>query len=357
MKNKVYLFLTEPEKYPDFTRRQAKAVTRKALGDTIQFTSLRAFPTTSSNMKEIGEAVDTGARPMPEKNYLLKEIDETIELYVDYFKLGRVLWPVYPTLFAGNFSELVDKCVEKGLYLYDFWGFVPGSKPCEGIWGEYAIPESTDRYMREKLGDHFLGYDNGEQDGRFIHASAEAATPTLIGREAQYRNFQAYFEKLNDSMLNHTVTLASLTFLHYFAREGNTIMLGAETAQALPSNPMWFSFIRGASKQYGLLNYGNASIWNRWGYKDYNVDTDQPDTSRGSEMGRTGGTSLSLLRRLIYNQYMYNCDILGFESGWFITSEAKEGDKNDDKTFIVGKKKYSLTPIGSIARSCGEFVR
>ncbi|MFA6948982.1 MAG: hypothetical protein WCQ72_08365, partial [Eubacteriales bacterium] len=356
MKNKVYLHLTEPEEYPEFTRRAARAVTRAALGNTIQFTSLRIFPTNSSNVKDIGEASDTGSRPMPDANYLLREIDETIELYVDYFKLGRVLWPVYPTLFAGNFKELVDKCVEKGLYLYDFWGYVPGSKPSNGIWGEYGIPEETDACLREKLGEHFLGYDNGEQDGRYIHASAETSVPTIDSRVMQYRNFQAYFEKLNDAMQNHTVTLSSLTYLHYFAREGNTIMLGAETAQALPSNPMWFSFIRGASKQYGLLNYGNASVWNRWGYKDYHIASEQPDTSKGYEAGRTAGTSLSLLRRLIYNQYMYNCDILGFEGGWFTTSEASDGDINDESHYIVGRKKYTLTPVGVIARRCGEFV-
>lgn len=357
MSKRVYLFPIEPEKYPEYTRRAASAVTRAVLGNTIQFTSLRGFPTTSTNMKEIGEAADMGARPMPDEGSQLKEIEETIDLYVDYFKLGKVLWPVYPTLFAGNFRRLVDICAERGLYLYDFWGYVPGSKPCDGIWGEYSIPRDTDEYMRQKLGERFLGYDNGEQDGRYIHASGATALPTLWNRAAQYKNFRHYFEKLNDAMLNHTVTLASLTFLHYFAKEGNTIMIGAETAQALPSNPMWFSFIRGASKQYGLLNYGNASVWNRWGYKDYNVMSDEPDTSNGYEMGRTGGTSLSQLRRLIYNQYVYNCDILGFESSWFTTEDTVEGDKNDDKTYIVGKKKYKLTPVGEIQRYCGDFVR
>ncbi|MBQ7721252.1 MAG: hypothetical protein IJT56_11765 [Clostridia bacterium] len=353
---KVYLHPTDPEKYPDYGRRAAKAVTRKALGGRIQFTSLRGFPSTLPNIKDIGEAADMGARPLPDDGSMLKEIKETIDLYVDHFRLGRVLWPVYPTLFAGNFGELVDICAERGLYMFDFWGYVPGSKPVTGIWGEYSIPSSADRYMKEKLGDHFLGYDNGEQDGRYIHASAESKTPIINDRKAQYRQFHGYFEKLGDAMLNHTVTLSSLTYLHYFAKEGNTIMIGAETAQALPSNPMWFSFIRGAAKQYGLLYYGNASVWNRWGYKDYAVMDDEPDTSLGYEKGRTGGTSLSLLRRLIYNQYIYGSDILGFEGSWFTTSEAQPGDVTDDHHYIVGNKKYTLTPIGEIQRYCADFV-
>jgi hypothetical protein len=354
---KVYLPLVDPEKYPEFGERAAKAVTRKALGNQIQFSSLRGFPTTSANVKKIGEAADMGSRPLPDSEYQLLEIRETINMYVNHFKLGRVLWPVYPTLFAENFSELVDVCAEQNLFLYDFWGYVPGSNPSTGIWGEYIIPDTADEYMREKLGDKFLGYDNGEQDGRYIHALAQSSAPILDSRKLQYRNFQAYFEKLNDAMQNYTVTLASLTFLHYFAKEGNTIMIGAETAQALPNNNMWFAFIRGASKQYGLLNYGNASVWNRWGYKDYIIDSDEPDTSQGYEMGRTGGTSLSQLRRLIYNQYMYNCDILGFEGSWFYTEKADEGEKNTDKTYIINDKRYNLTPVGEIQRRCGEFVR
>ncbi|MHB1153006.1 MAG: hypothetical protein ACYCWE_18245 [Eubacteriales bacterium] len=357
MRIKVYLPLVEPEKYPEFNERAAKAVTRKALGNEIQFSSLRGFPTTSTNLQEIGEAADMGSRPMPDNDYKLKEIEETIDMYVNHFKLGKVLWPVYPTLFAANFNELVDICADKKLFLYDFWGYVPGSKPKDGIWGEYNIPVTADEYMRKKLGDRFLGYDNGEQDGRYIHASAQTMVPTLDNRILQYRNFQAYFEKLNDAMLNHTVTLASLTFLHYFAKEGNTIMIGAETAQALPNNNMWFAYIRGASKQYGLLNYGNASVWNRWGYKDYKVDSEEPDTSNGYEMGRTGGTSLSQLRRLIYNHYMYNCDILGFESSWFYTEKADIGEVHTDKKYIINDKRYNLTPVGEIQKHCGDFVR
>ncbi len=334
---RVYRHLSEPEQYPAFTRRSAKAVTRKALQGKIQFTSLRGFPTVSD-----------GGRTR------LTEIRETIEMYEDHFHLGKVLWPVYPTLLTENFHDLVDICKEKGLYLYDFWGYVPGSHPVKEIWGEYIIPEDADAYMRSQLGDRFLGYDNGEQDGRYVHALANRCAPLLPSRQAQYKNFQAYFEKLNDAMRNNTVTLASLTFLHYFAREGNTIMLGAETAQALPCSAMWFAFIRGAAKQYGLLYYGNASVWNRWGYKDYHWE--ETDTSQGFEAGRFAGTSLSLLRRLIYNQYMYNCDILGFESSWFTSSPAAPGSQSDAAHYIMGDTEYTLTPIGVLQQQCRAFV-
>ena len=368
MGQRVYLHLVEPEKYPDFTRRAARAVTRGALGNTIQFTSLRGFSSNGGGgMLAISDAADDGNPPIPDNGSVLTGIEETISRFVDKFNLGRVLWPAYPTLFAQNFRDMVDLCAARGLYLYDFWGFVPGSKGVKDMWSEYRIPPENDRYMRTVLGDHFLGYDNGEQDGRYIHALAKEGTPVLCSRRMQYRNFQSYFEKLGNTMNNNMVTLASLTFLHYFAREGNTIMLGAETAQALPSNPMWFSFIRGASKQYGLLCYGNASIFNRWSFKTYTPETvrddydpgdEEPDRKIqwGYESGFRSGTSLSLLRRLIYNQYMYNCDILGFENGWLVSEKAAPGDTEDRNTCIQGDTKYLLTPIGEIQRGCVEYV-
>lgn len=354
---KVYLHLIEPERYPDFHLRAAKAITRDALENRIQFSSLRGFPTTDEKIKVVEALADMGARPNPAEGSKLIEIQETIDMYVKHFRLGKVLWPVYPTLLASNFNELVDICAEQDLYLYDFWGYVPGSKTsAQSIWGEYKITDEVDSYLQSKLGDHFLGYDNGEQDGRYVHALARQTAPLSLSRQDQYRNFQAYFEKVNDAMRNHTVTLASLTFLHYFAREGNTIMIGAETAQALPSSVMWFAFIRGAAKQYGLLYYGNASVWNRWGYKDYIHDSREPDVSRGFEMGRFAGTSLSLLRRLIYNQYMYNSDILGFEGSWTHTQKADEGETHTDRTYIINGKRFVFTPVGDIQQKCAEFV-
>ncbi len=208
MGNRVYPHLVEPEKYPDFTRRAAKAVTREALGNTIQFTSLRGFSMVGGEgMKAISDASDDGCDPISHNGSELTRLQETVSLYVDKFGLGKVLWPAYPTLFAKNFGELVDLCVEWGLYLYDFWGFVPGSKGLSQMWGEYRIPPQNDRLMSEKLGDHFLGYDNGEQDGRYIHALAKEGTPVVRGRKEQYRLFHSYFEKLGNTMNNHMVTL------------------------------------------------------------------------------------------------------------------------------------------------------
>ncbi|MCL1794107.1 MAG: hypothetical protein FWG34_09575 [Oscillospiraceae bacterium] len=353
MNGRIYKYKINPEDYPEYERRAAPAVIRQALENRIQFTSLRAFPSKQAQNKPLlgQDANITQNNNMAE----MSDMEEMIDMYVRHFKLGKVLWPVYPTLFAENFDELVGLCKRNGLFMFDFWGYVPGSHSSEkSIWGEYSIPPDADRIMRETLGNHFLGYDNGEQDGRY-NSYAGQFMPLSDSRRAQYKNFQKYFEKLLGAMLNHTVTLSSLTYLHYFAKEGNSIMIGAETGQALPSSPMWFSFIRGAGKQYGLLWFGNASVWNRWGYKDYSVDSKEPDTSGGYEMGRFAGTSLGLLKRLIYNHYMYNCDILGFENCW-LTEKSETGAEKDEKSYVINGKRNVLTPIGEIQKGCANFV-
>ena len=98
---KVYMHLVEPEKYPDFQLRAAKAVTRDALENRIQFSSLRGFPTTDEKIKVVEALGDMGARPNPAEGSKLIEIQETIDMYVKHFRLGKVLWPVYPTLLAA----------------------------------------------------------------------------------------------------------------------------------------------------------------------------------------------------------------------------------------------------------------
>ena len=106
-------------------------------------------------------------------------------------------------------------------------------------------------------------------------------------------------------------------------------MIGAETAQLLPNSQIYYSFIRGACKQYGVPWFGNASAFNRWGYKLYTK-------SNSKKAGPTKGTSLSLHKRLIYNHIMYNCLAVGFEMSLY---DAK------------GK----LSPIGEILQTAHKW--
>ena len=321
---RVYPHLLKPQDYPEYSRRWAKATTWETFNNTVQFAALRRFT---------------------EEDNKLIDIDEKLDLYTREIEMGKVVWPFVSTLYADNFEDLVKTVKERGLYLFDFWGYVPGTNTAGQSWGQYQPPYRILKYMHDELGDRFLGMDNGEQDGRYIGAYAHMMYPGLQDGRSQYLNFYDFFAQLTDDMGHYITVLCSLNYGHYFAKMGDHIMVGAETAQALPSNNLWYAYLRGAGKQYGLLWFGNASVWNRFGWKNY---TESGEFGTYNEHGPEAGTSLSLLRRLMYTQYMYNCAILGYESGWFY-SEGLEGDKE--------KKEFAKpTPIGEVQHGCVQFV-
>jgi hypothetical protein len=192
---------------------------------------------------------------------------------------------------APNVGELADEIKRRDLFLFDIWGYVPGSGP-GGFWQQFQVPVGVFSLLESRLGAaRWLGMDNGEQDGRYIADYAKQMQPTAAPRLEQYLKFHRYFERLTGELGNRMVALVSLGFGHYFLKEGLYTLAGAEAGQALPNNQVYYSFIRGAGKQYGVPWFGNASIFNRWGYKVYGDE--------GCDHGPLKGTSLSLLRRLV----------------------------------------------------------
>ncbi|NQT93954.1 MAG: hypothetical protein HQ559_14430, partial [Lentisphaerae bacterium] len=286
----IFPHLLDPTVYPDFPRRSVRVPTWGTFENTTQFLSVRAF------------SVENGR---------LVRFREDLDLYEKEFDLGRVIWPVYYTIYPENFGELVAEIKKRGLYLFDIWGYIPG-ETLESVWPHSSPPPGMSEYLEDELGERFLGWDNGEQDGRYIGRYAHQQCPAIQDRFAQYLNFQRHFERLCDEHFNRMTALVSLCFGHYFLKEGNHKLLGAETGQALPSSQLYYSFIRGACKQYGVLWFGNASGFNRWGWKLY----EDEDTSGQRRFGPTHGTSLSLLRRLLYSHILYDSVAVGFEQHW-----------------------------------------
>ncbi len=308
---RVYSHLLEPREHPDYGRRVVKPPDWNTFKNRTQFTCLRGFSVTEDRI--VGYA-------------------EELEKYTRRFELGDVIWPSYPILFAKNLGDLADEIKRRDLYLFDVWGYVPGSGP-GGYWQQFKPPAAAFTILESRLGDRWLGTDNGEQDGRYIGGYANQMTPAADSRFNQYLNFQRHFERLGDDLGHKHATLVSLNFGHYFLKEGTYTLIGAETAQALPNNQVYYAFIRGAGKQYGVPWFGNASIYNRWGFKTYG----SAGRSDGYEHGPTKGTSLSLMKRLLYSHILYNSVAVGFENGWF------EGDQ--------------LSPIGRLQQSAQRWVR
>ncbi len=309
-----YPYLLDPTIHPDFDRRHVRVPTWKTFRDRTRLITLRGFGI---------------------KDRKLVGWRETLDEYVDRFGLGDVLWLQFPTVFTENFWELVEEIKARDLYLFDIWGHVPGSGEHE-MWGHVMPREGMVEELERILGDRFLGIDNGEQDGRYVGGYAQQQCPSVDDRFTQYLNFQRHFERMGDDLGNRLSALVSLSFGHYFLKEGNHTLIGAETAQALPNSQIYYAFIRGAGKQYGIHWFGNVSVFNRWAFKEYTREGDAEGYQYGPELG----TSLSLMKRLLYTHYLYNSVAVGYESGWIVG----DGDER------------SLSPIGLIQSAAGRFI-
>jgi hypothetical protein len=303
---RVYDHLLDPSIHPDYSRRHVQPPTWETFGNRMRFVTLRGFGTEDNRIVGYEQELDT---------------------YTVTHRLGDVVWPAYPILFTENLGELADEIMQRDLFLFDIWGYVPGSGP-GGYWQQFHPPAGVFDMLESKLGDHWLGMDVGEQDGRYVGGYASQMYPITGDRIAQYLNFQRHFQAMTDELGNKMSTLVSLNFGHYFLKEGEYTLIGAETAQGLPNGQVYYSFIRGAGKQYGVPWFGNASVWNRWGYKNY--------AAEGNDHGATKGTSLSLLKRLLYSHILYNCVFVGYESGWLLGDE--------------------LTPIGRMQQAAVEWT-
>ena len=73
--------------------------------------------------------------------------------------------------------------------------------------------------------------------------------------------------------------------------------------------------IRGAGKQHGVPWFGNVSVFNRWGWKAYPKEYDADPLKKGP--GPDKGTSLALMKKLMYEQIFYNSVAVGFESSCY----------------------------------------
>ncbi len=288
---RIFPHLTNPKVHPDYERRHVQPPDWETFGNRTRFTTLRGF------------GVQDGK---------IVNFEDELEKYTQTYELGDVIWPSYPILFADNLDELATEIKRRELFLFDIWGYVPGSGP-GGYWQQFQPDPAVFQVLEEQLGPRWLGMDVGEQDGRYVGGYASQMTPQAADRFEQYLNLQRHFQLMCDELGNKMSTLLSLNFGHHFLKEGVYTLIGAETAQGLPNAQVYYSFIRGAGKQYGVLWFGNASIFNRWGWKTYGSE----GKNGGYQHGPTKGTSLSLLKRLLYMQMFSNCVTIGFENGWF----------------------------------------
>ena len=245
--------------------------------------------------------------------------------------LGDVVWSTWRVLDPGSLDQLrlqLKEVARRGLWLFDLAGYIPGTPDdCHvnstdplavSSLCEYHIPQPVQDILNETLGERIAGMDNGEQDGRYLdfapmqyrgRGGGERARRSELRQGFLY--FMKYFDRMADDLGNRLTSLSSLWNPHYFARTGFYTALGAETAQALPNAQITYSMIRGAAKQYGTWIWSCVSIFNRFGAKHCALR----NTTAGEEcVCSTAGTSLSLMRRLMYQQLLSGVKVFAFES-------------------------------------------
>lgn len=288
-----------PEEHPLYAAAEPKPVTRQTMGYHLH---------------------STGARGID---------PSTLDDFHKFYDFGDVCWPhigicpqreQFPSeedyrRALGEFERLLQGVRERGLYLFDIWGYVP----FDPNYPHKIAPEHHEILLRV-FGDRFLGYDNGEQDGRYIGSYADRGPHT--NRREGWEDFVRWDEHICQDSMNYMNATGSLNFSHYYG-ERQARMLGLETAQGLPSDTLMFAFLRGASKQYGRLTYQATSVWNRFGYNLYHGrKTEGPE---GYGYGPHKGCSLSLHKRLFFSSYLQGDSIVGTETGQFTADRLENG--------------------------------
>ncbi len=307
-----------PEEHPLYETTEPKPVTRKTMGYDLHYTGARGI----------------GA--------------DHLDDYHKRYNFGDVCWPHigicplrknFPDDAAykkalQEFEERLKDVRDRGLYLFDIWGYVP----YEPGFPWTVAPEHHEILTRV-FQDRFLGYDNGEQDGRYI--GSYAGRGKAANRREGWDDFVKWDEKICGDAMNFMNATGSLNFSHYYGERGARL-LGLETAQGLPSDTLLFAFLRGAGKQYGRLTYQATSIWNRYGYNIYSGR--KTEGANGYGYGPNRGCSLSLHKRLFFAGYTGGDCIAGTETAQFTADRLENGAAE-------------LSPLGRQHLEIAEFTR
>ena len=312
----VYTHLMNPRLHPDDARREAKPPSWETLGNKTHFMALRH------------------ATP------------ENFRRYIDEDKLGDFVWSYWMYFLKDErqLDRFIAEVKKRNAYVVDTYAFLAGAgDKLYGNRNQFFLPPWAKKKLEAELGDHWLGMDNGEQDGLYVATYARSMEPSSRTRYAQYLNFQRHFEYMDWHLGNRMSTLVSLTYGHYFLRENCYMMIGAETAQMLPNAQIYYSFIRGAGKQYGVPWFGNVSTFNRWGYKLYPSNPKPEDVGKRDKPHPLNGTSLALMKKLMMAHIFYNASAVGFEFGYY------NGKLSDSS-------KSEMTPIGKVHKSCQKWL-
>ena len=282
--------------------------------------------------------------------------------------VANALWPSSRIVFHPNFTTFARQLKARHIPIVDLGGFCPSAGSQfdvnndggpGGAIGFFPAnhrviqkPPNTTSYLDEGRAilnapgtdALLLGLDMGEQDDRYIYSySLEGVLAAGSGSHfEQFRRFRDFSDEIERSSGG---TMASLVHspwaTHYYHKTGLYSTGGSETSSSGQNAQSVYSFIRGAAKQYGTTVYGQVSVFNGGisGYKTYGFGS-TPCVPNGH--GPSCGTSLSLMKRLLFTEMSYDSVYFAFEGGW----EYGPAEKN-----LTGQ----IAPIGKLQVGAKRF--
>ncbi|MFA5417822.1 MAG: hypothetical protein WC341_05130, partial [Bacteroidales bacterium] len=305
---KIITDYIDPTKYPEFKRRNFPTPTWKSFNDKVQFVAGRL------NTGFLWENPDTkfgpkGDRPLPPR---------WLTGYGSVFRPG-IRWFNEMTGDPATdqpFKTAMQRMKDQGIFLFNVGGYGPGS-PFNSSFGMIRVPQPYIDAIQSSLGDKFIGFDVGEQDGRYLMSMTRMIQNNSTDRFQSYLNFHHYMERVSNDQGNKMVLLTVQWGSHYQAKNNNIYMIGAESQpkKYVTNNSVNYMMLRGAARTYGLPLFGDVSVFSNCGLNGDSYSKAYGVT--GDSNGPTRGNSLNLMRRMIFSQYLYNSAILGFEAGLF----------------------------------------
>lgn len=290
----LYARLVEPAEYPAYRRRGFVVPSWSTFGNRTQMVGGRYVPFTAKLDKAWLEECPADDGTMTDRPWLV----------------GRVFRPDIGILRTKEpgFSDALRRMSQAGMYLFNVGGYGPGS-PVKGSFGQCLVTEEQNRALVGLLGDHWLGFDLGEQDGRYHNAFASYQLPSPRDRVGQHRALRDWCDRVIDDQAGRLTLLSTLWGWHYPVQDGAMGLIGAECQNKFGvTNPqVQYAFLRGAGKQYGVLWYGDVSIFSTFGLTRWSLD------GQGELVVHPGGGSANLMRRMFLSEWLWNCAILGFE--------------------------------------------
>ena len=298
----LYARLVEPAEYPGYHRRGFLVPTWKTFGDRPQLVGGRY----------------TGLTTHIPESYLAGIPANDADVSGREWLVGRVYQPNIGIMRTAepDFSNGLRHLREAGMYLFNVGGYGPGS-PRVGGYGQLKVSDAQNKALAEILGERWLGFDLGEQDGRYHNGFESRQLPAPRDRAGAHRLFRDWCDRVIADQGGKISLLSVLWGWHYPTQDGAMSLIGAESESkcGITSPQVQYAFLRGAGKQYGVLWFGNVALFSAFGVKGWTLNAGGSITTEG------GGSSLNLMRRLFLSQLLWNSCILSFEGGTLARSK------------------------------------